>query len=128
MSKFEAENTADDGEIVLVNVVHVNEGQQDAALDVLRKTVRYVADTYPGFRWSRLYRSIDGKTVINQALWTNQAEFESLFSDQSFLDRYSGLKETGVWEFHLYRVSDIIRPLDLSTEQPEKSSDAFNLA
>ncbi|MCO6179427.1 antibiotic biosynthesis monooxygenase [Ciceribacter sp. RN22] len=96
--------------IMLVNVVHVDEGKQDAALDVLRKTVQYVADTIPGFRWSRLYRSTDGKTVINHALWRNEEDFKSIFSDQEFLDRYNGLKETGTWEFHLYTLSDVFLP------------------
>lgn len=94
--------------IYLVNVVHVDEGQQDAALNVLRSAVGYVARTYPSFEWSRLYKSIDGKTVINQALWRDQAEFESLFEDDEFNRRYLQLKETGSWEFHLYRVTDYI--------------------
>lgn len=94
--------------IYLVNVVHVDEGKQQAALEVLRSAVGYVARTYPSFEWSRLYQSIDGKTVINQALWRNQEEFESLFQDEEFNRRYLRLKDTGSWEFHLYRVTDYI--------------------
>ncbi|CAB3751387.1 antibiotic biosynthesis monooxygenase [Burkholderia sp. MSh2] len=97
-------------EIVLVNVVHVFDGKQDAALDVLRDTVNYVARTYPAFLWSRLYKSVDGKTVINQAKWTSKAAFDQLFTDPEFLSRYNGLKETGTWEFHLYQVTDLITP------------------
>ncbi|AYZ65620.1 antibiotic biosynthesis monooxygenase [Burkholderia multivorans] len=97
-------------EVVLVNVVHVFEGKQDAALDVLRVTVNYVARTYPAFQWSRLYKSVDGKTVINQAKWTSKAEFDQLFTDPEFLSRYNGLKETGTWEYHLYQVTDLITP------------------
>jgi hypothetical protein len=98
------------GEIFLVNVVHVNDGMQEQALEVLRRTVDYVARTYQSFRWSRLYRSLDGKVVINQALWTSREEFESIFNDSHFLERYNGLRETGTWEFHVYEVSDIILP------------------
>ncbi|OMG73664.1 antibiotic biosynthesis monooxygenase [Burkholderia ubonensis] len=97
-------------EVVLVNVVHVFDGKQDAALDVLRVTVNYVARTYPAFQWSRLYKSVDGKTVINQAKWTSKAEFDQLFTDPEFLSRYNGLKETGTWEYHLYQVTDLITP------------------
>ncbi|WP_431819847.1 antibiotic biosynthesis monooxygenase [Burkholderia sp. F1] len=97
-------------EVVLVNVVHVFDGKQDAALDVLRVTVNYVARTYPDFQWSRLYKSVDGKTVINQAKWTSKAAFDTLFTDPEFLSRYNGLKETGTWEYHLYQVTDLITP------------------
>ncbi|WP_199154438.1 antibiotic biosynthesis monooxygenase [Chromobacterium sp. ASV23] len=95
-------------EVFLVNVVHVNEGKQDLALDVLRETVTYVAQHYPSFEWSHLYKSVDGKTVINQAKWLSQAEFETLFQDGEFLSRYNKLKEAGIWEYHLYQVTDHI--------------------
>lgn len=108
MKPLPAHDAQEGDAIYLVNVVHVDEGQQDAALDILRSAVGYVARTYPSFAWSRLLKSIDGKTVINQALWHNQAEFESLFEDDEFNSRYLRLKETGSWEFHLYRVTDDI--------------------
>lgn len=97
-------------EVVLVNVVHVFDGMQDAALDVLRVTVNYVARTYPAFQWSRLYKSVDEKTVVNQAKWNSKAEFDKLFADPEFLSRYNGLKATGTWEFHLYGITDLITP------------------
>ncbi|NUT85151.1 antibiotic biosynthesis monooxygenase [Pseudomonas corrugata] len=108
IEQFQAPQSGEDQAIFLVNVVHVNPGQQDAALAVLRDTVQYVAQTYPAFQWSRLYKSLDGKTVINQAQWTSKEAFDSLFQDESFMSRYSGLKDTGTWEFHLYQVSDFI--------------------
>ncbi|MGN8273598.1 antibiotic biosynthesis monooxygenase family protein [Pseudomonas sp. SMV71] len=111
MTQIEQFPTPQPGEeqaIFLVNVVHVNPGQQDAALAVLRDTVQYVARTYPAFQWSRLFKSLDGKTVINQAQWSSKDAFDSLFHDEAFMSRYSGLKETGTWEFHLYQVSDFI--------------------
>jgi hypothetical protein len=108
MTPFAKHSVAESQAIYLVNVVHVDEGQQDAALEILRSAVTYVARTYPSFAWSRLLKSIDGKTVINQAMWHDQAEFESLFEDCEFNSRYLRLKETGSWEFHLYRVTDYI--------------------
>ncbi|MDB6442543.1 MULTISPECIES: antibiotic biosynthesis monooxygenase [Pseudomonas] len=108
IEQFQAPQSGEDQAIFLVNVVHVNPGQQDAALAVLRETVQYVAQTYPAFQWSRLYKSLDGKTVINQAQWSSKDAFDSLFQDESFMSRYSGLKDTGTWEFHLYQVSDFI--------------------
>lgn len=97
--------------IILVNVVQVESGKQDDALEVLRITVKYVAENYPGFRWSRLLKSTDGKTVINQAAWRSQEEFEALFTDEEFLKRYGRLGETGTWEYHTYEVSDLILPI-----------------
>lgn len=102
------ENMDDSSEIVLINVVQVDEGKQADALDVLRTAVTYVAQNYPGFQWSRLYKSVDGKTVVNQAKWHSKQEFDSLFEDPEFLARYNKLKETGHWEFHLYQVTDLI--------------------
>jgi hypothetical protein len=99
-----------DKKIVLINVVKVDVGKQDAALAVLREAVTYVSRTYECFEWSRLYKSIDGETVVNQAQWTSKEEFESLFDDPEFLSRYNKLKETGTWEFHLYQLSDLIVP------------------
>lgn len=98
------------GDVVLVNVVHAEPDRQELALEVLRDTVRYVANAYETFCWSRLYRSLDGQTVINQALWKSREEFETLFSDEEFLRRYNGLKEAGTWEYHLYEVTDLIVP------------------
>ncbi|MGE7958914.1 antibiotic biosynthesis monooxygenase family protein [Pseudomonas sp. NPDC089530] len=108
LTEFDAPTPDESEAIFLVNVVHVFEGQQDAALDVLRSAVTYVAQNYPSFQWSRLFKSIDGKTVINQAQWSSKEEFDSLFSDEQFMSRYSRLKETGTWEFHLYNVNDYI--------------------
>lgn len=105
---FHSPRPGEENDIFLVNVVHVDEGKQDAALEVLRSAVGYVARTYPTFKWSRLFGSIDGKTVVNQAQWGSKDEFDSLFQDPEFMARYSKLKETGTWEFHLYQVSDFI--------------------
>lgn len=118
IEQFQAPKPDEDQAIFLVNVVHVNAGQQDAALEVLRDTVHYVAQTYPAFTWSRLYKSLDGKTVINQAQWSSKDAFDSLFQDEAFLSRYSGLKETGTWEFHLYQVTDFI-PQALTETLPQ---------
>lgn len=108
LTEFQAPTPDESDAIFLVNVVHVFEGQQDAALDALRSAVSYVAQAYPSFQWSRLFKSVDGKTVINQAQWSSKEEFDSLFSDEKFLSRYNRLKETGTWEFHLYKVNDYI--------------------
>lgn len=111
--------------VYLINVVHVDAGQQDLALEVLRSAVGYVARTYPAFEWSRLYRSLDGQTVVNQALWSDQAAFESLFADTAFTERYNRLKDAGRWEFHLYHATDYIpRSMDESQGGLAHASDA----
>lgn len=110
IAHFDANSTSDDTAIYLVNVVHVEEGKQALAIAILKDTVDYVASTYSAFQWSRLMQSIDGKTVINQAQWSDQAQFESLFNDEEFLSRYSQLKDVGTWEYHLYTVQEYITP------------------
>ena len=110
-SYFDSNSIDDKDAIYLVNIVHVNEGYQDLAIEILKDTVEYVAENYGAFRWSRLMKSTDGKTVINQAQWTNRDEFESLFNDQEFLSRYTKLHETGKWEYHLYNVAEYITPV-----------------
>ena len=93
MELFDPQSVSDDTAIYLVNVVHVEEGAQDLAVEILEDTVNYVARTYSAFQWSRLMKSTDGKTVINQAQWSDRGQFESLFIDEEFLSRYSRLKE-----------------------------------
>ena len=110
MELFDPQSVSDDTAIYLVNVVHVEEGAQDLAVEILEDTVNYVARTYSAFQWSRLMKSTDGKTVINQAQWSDRGQFESLFIDEEFLSRYSRLKETGTWEYHLYTVAAYITP------------------
>ncbi|RMS54605.1 hypothetical protein ALP64_202719 [Pseudomonas syringae pv. actinidiae] len=110
MELFDAQSVTDDNAVYLVNVVHVNENFQDAAIEILEETVNYVARTYSAFKWSRLMKSTDGKTVINQAQWSDRSQFESLFTDNEFLSRYSRLKEIGTWEYHLYSVAEYITP------------------
>ncbi len=107
---FDAQSVTDDNAVYLVNVVHVNENFQGAAIEILEETVNYVARTYSAFKWSRLMKSTDGKTVINQAQWSDRSQFESLFTDNEFLSRYSRLKEIGTWEYHLYSVAEYITP------------------
>ncbi|MCQ9390549.1 antibiotic biosynthesis monooxygenase [Pseudomonas viridiflava] len=113
---FDTNSTSDEHAVYLVNVVHVEEGKQALAVAILKDTVDYVARTYSAFQWSRLMQSLDGKTVINQAQWSDQAQFESLFNDQEFLSRYSKLKETGTWEYHLYSVKEYITPVTAMAE------------
>lgn len=110
MELFDAHSVTDDKAVYLINVVQVNEGAQNLAIEILEETVSYVARTYSAFKWSRLMKSTDGKTVINQAQWSDRSQFESLFIDKEFLLRYSRLKETGTWEYHLYNVAEYITP------------------
>ncbi len=106
MELFDAHSVTDDKAVYLINVVQVNEGAQNLAIEILEETVSYVARTYSAFKWSRLMKSTDGKTVINQAQWSDRSQFELLFIDKEFLLRYSRLKETGTWEYHLYGNSE----------------------
>ncbi|SDX56409.1 Antibiotic biosynthesis monooxygenase [Pseudomonas syringae] len=110
MELFDARSVTDDKAIYLINVVQVNEGAQDLAIEILEEAVSYVARTYSAFQWSRLMKSTDGKTVINQAQWSDQKQFESLFQDEEFLSRYRRLEEAGTWEYHLYGVAEYITP------------------
>ncbi|WP_167012402.1 antibiotic biosynthesis monooxygenase family protein [Candidatus Pantoea multigeneris] len=117
LTSFDNQSINDADAIYLVNVVQVNEGLQDRAIAILKDTVEYVSENYPAFRWSRLLKSVDGKTVINQAQWSSRSAFEKLFSDEDFLSRYSQLKETGTWEYHLYKVDEYIQ-LKASAGEP----------
>ncbi|MBM9400792.1 antibiotic biosynthesis monooxygenase [Gluconacetobacter azotocaptans] len=105
MTFSDVDRSTTGSEVILINVVEVNDGLQKRAVEILEETVRYVSTAYPSFRWSRLYVSTDGRTVVNQALWDNQDDFQKLFSDGEFLALYNQLSETGRWEYHLYKVA-----------------------
>ncbi|TNL09706.1 antibiotic biosynthesis monooxygenase [Kosakonia cowanii] len=107
---FDKNSCSDDEAVYLINVVHVEDGLQDLAISILKDAVEYVSKNYSSFKWSRLMKSLDGKTVINQAQWGDRAEFESIFEDQNFLSLYSQLKKAGTWEYHVYTVAEYITP------------------
>ena len=96
--------------IFIVNVIHAHDGKQDEAFRIIQDIVHYVAERKEGFLWSSLARSTDGKTVVNVEAISGADDVEVFFSDPVFAARFEKLKAVGTFEFHTYRVDDLVLP------------------
>lgn len=73
---YQETTLAPDPAAQLVDVFNVftlrpgQESQQQALLDLVQKGARGTASQNPGFVSSQVYRSVDGKAVVNHSQWT----------------------------------------------------------
>jgi len=72
--------------------------------------VHYVARTKPGFLWSNLAKSTDGKTVVNIEAISGAGKVDEFFSDPVFLEKFRKLDAVSTSEFHTYQVDDLVLP------------------
>ncbi|APR80166.1 Hypothetical protein A7982_05513 [Minicystis rosea] len=100
----------DRGTVFVVNVIHAHPGKQEAALEIIREIVEYVAARRKEFLWSTLATSVDGETVVNIEAITGPGDVETFFSDPTFSASFEQLKAVGRYEFHIYRARDLILP------------------
>ena len=62
--------------------IHAHPGRQEDAFLAIQDVVHYVARTKPGFLWSNLAKSTDGKTVVNIEAISGAGKVDEFFSDQ----------------------------------------------
>lgn len=98
------------GTAFVVNVMHVQPGGQDAVLEAIDDIVRLAA-TKPGFLWSTLAKSLDGRTVVNVEAIADPDNVEQFFSDPAFAEKFERLRGLYASEFHLYRAEAPILPV-----------------
>ncbi|GFE77907.1 antibiotic biosynthesis monooxygenase [Novosphingobium sp. TCA1] len=94
----------------IVNVIHAHPGKQEEAFRIIQDVVRYVAARKPGFLWSSLAKSDDGLTVVNIEAISGAGDVELFFSDPVFLEKFNRLDTVSTYEFHTYRVDDLVLP------------------
>lgn len=96
--------------VFIVNVIHAHPGRQEDAFKAIQDVVHYVAETKPGFLWSNLAKSTDGKTVVNIEAISGEGNVDEFFSDPVFLQKFRQLDDVSTSEFHTYRVDDLVLP------------------
>lgn len=107
--------------VVAINVIYVREGYQDEALVVLRDVAERVSSRHAGMVRTRVYRSLDGKTVATQIEWSSKAQLDAVFRDQEFVRRFNRLREIGIWESHEYEMTDDIRASGQVVDRMERA-------
>lgn len=96
-------------EVTLINVALTP--HPTASLDALAEAVTHVSNTAAGFRGSRLLRSTQDDTIVNFARWNNEADFNAIFDDPEFTDKYGRFATTTDGSrYRLYRTERIISP------------------
>lgn len=94
--------------IVSINVIYPREGCHDKALAVLRDVVERARASHPGLVRTRVYKSLDGRTLATHAEWKSKSQFYAVFRDDEFVRRFNQLRELGLWESHVYEMTDDI--------------------
>jgi quinol monooxygenase YgiN len=67
--------------VVLINVLKVKPGKQDALIALLRQNTNTVIRTLPGWRATRLIETKDGAGVVICSEWETSAAVEAMRSD-----------------------------------------------
>jgi hypothetical protein len=114
---FTAGFTAAPPTVFIVNVIHAHPGRQEEAFEIIQDVVRYVAERKPGFLWSNLAKSTDGRTVVNIEAISDEGDVGAFFSDPVFVEKFRRLDDVSTSEFHTYRVGDLILPM-IPSETP----------
>jgi heme-degrading monooxygenase HmoA len=70
--------------VVFINCFEVPAGREDAFLALWQQIDSYMQG-HPGFRWRRLYRSLDASShfsFVNLAEWDSAGQFEAAHDDE----------------------------------------------
>ena len=103
--------------IVSINVIYPLKGCEDKALAVLREVVERAGLRHSGLVRTRVYRSLDGRTLATHAKWKSKVQFDALLRDDEFVRRFNQLRELGIWESHVYEVTDDIHAMVPSVDR-----------
>src|SRR5580698_2224715 len=73
--------TMSDQSAILINLLKVKSGQQDALIALLKQNIDTVIRTLPGWRKTRLIAAKDGAGVVIYSEWETPAAIEAMRSD-----------------------------------------------
>lgn len=94
--------------VVSINVIYPRKGCHERALEVLRQVVERVRESHFGLVRSRLYSSLDGRTLATHAEWKSKSQYDAVLRDDEFVRRFNKLRELGIYESHVYEITDDI--------------------
>ena len=70
-----------DESVILINLLKVKPGKQDALIALLKENTDTVIRTLPGWKTTRLIAAKDGASVVIYSEWENTAAVEAMRSD-----------------------------------------------
>ena len=79
--------------VVLVNVLKVEPGRQDALISLLKRNIETVVRTLGGWRASRLIAAGDGAGVIIYSEWETPAAVEAMRNDPRMKAYFPQIRE-----------------------------------
>lgn len=97
------------GYATFINVFTCEPENQERLVETLMQETTEVVSGLPGFVSANLHRSLDGRTVVNYAQWTDLGAFRALMAGpqgNELRQRVHGLA-TGV-EINLYEVDRVL--------------------
>jgi hypothetical protein len=92
--------------VVSIYLIYRRQGCFERALEVLRGVVDRVRGGPFGLLRTRLYRSVDGKTLATHAEWRSKSQHDAVLRDDEFVRRFNQLRELGIYESHVYEITD----------------------
>lgn len=100
------------------------QGCLERALEVLREVVGRVRGGHFGLLRTRVYRSRDGKALATHAEWKSTSQHDAVLRDDECVRRFNRLRELGIYESHVYEMTDdicAIAPAAIGPERPRCS-------
>ena len=70
-----------DEPVILINLLKVKPGKQDALIALLKQNTDTVIRTLPGWKTTRLIAANDGAGVVIYSEWESRADVEAMRSD-----------------------------------------------
>jgi len=70
-----------DGELVLINIFHVEPANQQRLIDILTRVTDEIVSKAKGFVSSTLHRGLDGTKVAMHARWSSLADYQAMRED-----------------------------------------------
>lgn len=94
--------------IVSINVIYPLKGCHAKAVDVLRQIAERVRASHVGLVRTRLYTSVDGRALATHTEWKSKSQCDAVLRDDEFVRRFNQLRELGIFESHVYEITNDI--------------------
>ena len=98
---------ADTIPVVLINVFKCQPDRQDELLDLLAALTRAQLGL-PGFVSATLHRGLNGKTVVNQAVWRSVEDWKAMTRNDGVSDAMLPIMAIATFEPNLYEAGEVI--------------------
>lgn len=95
--------------VTQITIIEPDPGKQAQALAVMTERARFMA-RQPGFISINLYRSLDGKRIVNHIEWQRRDLLEAAHKSPEFREEWGAFgKITESIDPHLYEAAQVIR-------------------